>query len=88
VSPSPSGPADDSAGITQPPRPRGRPRRGPGWDATHKAVTFYAPLELVAALDQAVEAQGGGVKSRIIVEALRRYLGVAPHDSSGIGRRP
>lgn len=43
------------------------------WDKAHRRVTFYCPVEMVAAL-QAEMLRSGRSKTAVIVDALRAHL--------------
>ena len=75
VGPSPHGQSAPVPGAGDGPRQPGRPRQGAGWDASNKAVTFYCPVDLVAAIEAEV-AKGRRSKTQVIVQALRAELGV------------
>jgi hypothetical protein len=61
--------------------PAGR-SAGPSWDDTHKAETFYCPLDVRDRLIEAMKSSKRS-KSRVIVDALCEHLGIAAPSRSG-----
>ena len=71
--------------LPEPPRRAGRSRSvstpappsssGRAWEANHKPVTFYCPLDVLKRIEEAM-ATSARSKSRVIVDALCQHLGM------------